>query len=319
MKRFKNQNAHKRFWICFILKKNTARIGSGTGIKVLCAQYGLSDEIERALGLDPDDDGLLDGEEFGPNKNIPFDHDEDLVIDALDDDDDNDTIPTKIELSLSSDSEDTDEDGIKNWHDTDANGDGIPDREEGLGDLDGDGLTNKEESLLKTDPKNPDSDSDSLNDRVEVGGNILSPLDTDNDSIIDALDTDDDNDEIPTIKETADGNVFGNDIDEDKKMNWLDTDSDDDGLPDQEEGAHIANDNKTPAYLKANPKIDEKPLVQKVELSKSGNNIPATLNNLKEKSEDKLEKNSDKNSNDQFMYYIAFAVLVLVVFKLKKK
>ena len=135
MKRLKNQNAHKRFWICFILKKNTARIGSGTGIKVLCAQYGLSDEIERALGLDPDDDGLLDGEEFGPNKNIPFDHDEDLIIDAL------------------------------------------------------------------------------------------------------------------TI----------------------------------------------------------------------GNNISATLNNLKEKSDDKLKKSSDKNSNDQFIYYIAFAVIILVIFKLKKK
>jgi hypothetical protein len=47
------------------------------------------------------------------------------------------------------------------------------------------------------------------------------PIDTDNDTLIDALDPDDDNDNIPTANEDANGN-----------NDWFDDDDDADGIPD---------------------------------------------------------------------------------------
>jgi hypothetical protein len=220
-------------------------------------QDGLVDSIEKALGLDPndsdsDDDGLLDGEEVGPDNSQPYDHDHDMIIDPLDNDDDNDTIPTKLELALigSGNSEDTDGDGIKDWHDTDANGNDIPDKEEAYGDLDKDGLMNKTELRLKTDPKNADSDGDSLSDLIEIGGNVHSPLDTDRDTIIDALDNDDDNDGIPTLQEVTDSKMVEKiDVDNDGFKNWHDVDSDDDKILDAEEINYTTSSDNTLRYL----------------------------------------------------------------------
>ena len=93
-------------------------------------------------------------------------------------------------------------------------------------DSDGDGLSDEEEAVAGTDINNADSDGDGIPDATEVGATPGSPLDTDNDGIIDALDVDSDNDGIPDILE---GNA---DADGDGTPNYLDTDSNNDGIDD---------------------------------------------------------------------------------------
>ncbi|MGB6150733.1 MAG: Calx-beta domain-containing protein, partial [Pricia sp.] len=56
-------------------------------------------------------------------------------------------------------------------------------------DDDNDGLLGGLESQLGTDPNNPDTDGDGINDGVEVGDDTENPLDVDEDGIIDALDS----------------------------------------------------------------------------------------------------------------------------------
>jgi gliding motility-associated-like protein/uncharacterized repeat protein (TIGR01451 family) len=56
-------------------------------------------------------------------------------------------------------------------------------------DTDLDGLFDGPEADLGTNPNNPDSDGDGLNDSEEVGDDIENPLDEDGDGIIDALDS----------------------------------------------------------------------------------------------------------------------------------
>ncbi|WP_276168010.1 gliding motility-associated C-terminal domain-containing protein [Zobellia alginiliquefaciens] len=56
-------------------------------------------------------------------------------------------------------------------------------------DDDGDGLLGGLEAILGTDPNNPDSDEDGINDGDEVGDDFDNPLDEDGDGIIDALDS----------------------------------------------------------------------------------------------------------------------------------
>lgn len=98
-------------------------------------------------------------------------------------------------------------------------------------DDDGDGLSNDEEAALNTDPDLADSDGDGISDRDEVGGNVSSPVDTDNDGTIDALDDDDDNDNILTRFENYNGSTpVGNDTDRDGTPDYLDPDDDNDGL-----------------------------------------------------------------------------------------
>ncbi|WP_373073042.1 gliding motility-associated C-terminal domain-containing protein [Zeaxanthinibacter enoshimensis] len=66
-------------------------------------------------------------------------------------------------------------------------------------DSDGDGLLDGQEAILGTNPNNVDTDADNINDNVEVGPNLDSPLDEDGDGIIDALEsilTDTDNDGV---------------------------------------------------------------------------------------------------------------------------
>ncbi|WP_062058211.1 fibronectin type III domain-containing protein [Sediminicola sp. YIK13] len=57
-------------------------------------------------------------------------------------------------------------------------------------DSDNDGLLDGQETTLGTDPNNPDTDGDGINDGVEVGDDLNNPLDEDGDGIIDALDSD---------------------------------------------------------------------------------------------------------------------------------
>ncbi len=66
-------------------------------------------------------------------------------------------------------------------------------------DSDNDGIFDVSENTLGTDPNNPDTDGDGINDGVEVGDDLNNPLDEDGDGIIDALDSnilDSDNDGV---------------------------------------------------------------------------------------------------------------------------
>ncbi len=56
-------------------------------------------------------------------------------------------------------------------------------------DTDMDGLFDGPEAILGTNPNNPDSDGDGIDDSEEVGADIDNPLDEDDDGIIDALDS----------------------------------------------------------------------------------------------------------------------------------
>lgn len=56
-------------------------------------------------------------------------------------------------------------------------------------DSDNDGLSDEVEVSIGTDPTNEDSDGDGILDAEEVGDDIANPLDTDEDGIIDALDS----------------------------------------------------------------------------------------------------------------------------------
>lgn len=125
---------------------------------------------------------------------------------------------------------------------TDTDGDGIPDNQE-VGsdptaaiDTDADGeinaldvdddndtLNTLLENAIGTNPLQKDSDNDGTDDAVEVGSNTGTPLDTDGDKIINALDPDDDNDGLPSSEEKTLG------------TNPLKADTDGDGLSDAEE------------------------------------------------------------------------------------
>ena len=90
-------------------------------------------------------------------------------------------------------------------------------------DDDNDGLSTQIESRIGTSPLLSDTDGDGVADSDEVGSNPKSPLDTDGDGIINALDTDDDDDGLETASEL----IYGTNI--------LLADSDGDGLTDAQE------------------------------------------------------------------------------------
>lgn len=76
----------------------------------------------------------------------------------------------------------------------DSDGDGVPDRTEGMLDSDGDGIPNHED---------PDSDNDGLNDGEEVGPDPCAPRNSDGDMQADFLDADSDNDGLSDSEEVA--------------------------------------------------------------------------------------------------------------------
>ncbi|NIS32224.1 MAG: hypothetical protein GWO04_20720 [Actinobacteria bacterium] len=103
---------------------------------------------------------------------------------------------------------------------------------DGTIDSDGEGLSDYvERCITATDPNDPDSDGDSVNDNVETNGGQPN-VDQDGDGSVNALDTDDDDDCIPTVSEDPDGNgdPTSDDTDGDGLPNYLDDDDDGDRL-----------------------------------------------------------------------------------------
>ena len=126
---------------------------------------------------DSDGDGISDAEEW------LYDQDGDNLASFCDDDSDGDGVSDEIEGNG-----DTDGDGTPDHLDDDSDGDGTPDEEEwdadtdcdGINDYedtdptdgpcvdaDGDGLTNEAEEECGTDPNNPDTDGDGIDDGQE--------------------------------------------------------------------------------------------------------------------------------------------------------
>jgi len=103
-------------------------------------------------------------------------------------------------------------------------------------DSDGDGLSDAYETKIGTESYLSDTDGDGIKDGVEIGKNLKTPLDSDNDSVIDALDYDDDNDGLPTFLESK------KDSDKDGLLDYLDSDSDNDGVADGEEAGYLNKD-----------------------------------------------------------------------------
>lgn len=131
-------------------------------------------------------------------------------------DSDGDRIPDIIEGSV-----DLDGDGLANYLDDDADGDGIPDSSEAYNnpaplnlDVDGDGIDDA------YDASETFAGIDNNNDGVD---DTMLPVDTDDDGLADFLDTDSDNDGLPDAEEINSSSYF------------TDADSDDDGLDDLRE------------------------------------------------------------------------------------
>ena len=134
-------------------------------------------------------------------------------------------------------------------------------------DNDGDGISNSQELVYGTDPELADTDGDGEDDLAEIGTDLANPLDTDEDDIIDALEsiiTDTDSDGVPDELDAennnpandSDGDGFANDLetlastdpldsdsfpvdtDSDGLVDAVDDDDDNDGLPDTVEDAN---------------------------------------------------------------------------------
>ncbi|OQX04063.1 MAG: hypothetical protein BWK73_37430 [Thiothrix lacustris] len=193
---------------------------------------GLTNAQEKTLGTNPlkadsDDDGENDGSEVGGNVASPLNTDGTGAIDALE------SIKT-----------DADSDGVVDELDSD---DASPDN-----DSDNDGLTNAQEKAIGTNPLKADTDNDGESDKIEVGANPASPINTDGTGGNDALESDDldaDSDGVVDELDSDDANG-SNDTDGDgltnaqEKLlgtNPLKTDSDGDGKTDATEvGADLS-------------------------------------------------------------------------------
>ncbi|MFW9787551.1 MAG: PKD domain-containing protein [Candidatus Thorarchaeota archaeon] len=213
---------------------------------------GLWDNEEVTLGTDPtyydsDNDTLSDGEEVKVFYTDPLDPDSDaeglddgtevntVGTDPNDQDTDNDMLTDWEEyVQLGTDPllNDTDQDALKDWDELYIYG-----TDPTLNDTDFDILLDGEEVQYGTDPLDMDSEDDGLNDGSEPDWNV----DTDGDSLINALDPDSDNDLLLDGDEILLGaDPLDNDSDDDNVIDgWdpapIDSDADDDGITDGNE------------------------------------------------------------------------------------
>jgi hypothetical protein len=183
-----------------------------------------SDGGQEAMIQDTDGDGLSDGDEAAGGTD-PYAHDTD-----------GDGLGDGFELhpyisGVSPLDADTDDDGIGDAADFSTDEDPQP----GSGDADGDGLDGNQEVAAGTDPLNPDTDADELNDGDEMGTYRTDPLlfDTDGDRLNDGFEVANGTD--PLIPDT-DGDGLS---DGDERLMYgtygtdpLKSDTDGDGLPD---------------------------------------------------------------------------------------
>jgi subtilisin family serine protease len=197
---------------------------------------GLSNLVEYRHGMridapDSDGDGLDDFTEFGSYE-AAADSDGDGLIDPLDPDADNDGKPDAQEGVG-----DADGDGAANYVDrNDADG---PE-----GDQDGDGLENGLEVSFMFYPNLADSDGDGIDDRTEFGPGAA-PRDSDQDGVPDGLDQDSDNDGTDDEAE-GEGDADRDNVPDyrdgdDRDGPWGDADGD--GLRNGQEAAHGLNVN----------------------------------------------------------------------------
>jgi len=125
-------------------------------------------------------------------------------------------------------------------------------------DSDLDGIVDLDEFILGTNEFDPDSDGDGVGDLAEVV-DVFDALNTDGDTLINALDADDDGDGVDTVDEdlNANGVPTDDDTDGDSIPNFLDLDDDGDGIlssnEDPDGDGNPANDDTdgdgTPNYL----------------------------------------------------------------------
>ena len=187
------------------------------------------------LDTDDDGDGIDSFDEIPDldldgNPSDALDFDADGIADYLDTDDDNDGVPTLVEVTAEGVlfAKDTDGDTIPDYHDLDDDADGVPTAFEitsrginfaldtdGDGifdhvdtDDDGDGIITRLEDLNGNgDPRDDDTDLDGKPNYLES-----TLLDTDQDGVVDQLDTvdddpynDQDGDGFPNLDETIAG------------------------------------------------------------------------------------------------------------------
>ncbi len=175
------------------------------------------DGIVDSLDIDSDNDGIVDNVEAQPEGNYRPPAGNDADNDGLDDAYDSDSNGTPITLA------NTDNDGLPDYLDTDADNDGVPDSIEGH-DANSDGLADV------VPAGSNDADGDGLNDSFDTvsgpaPGNATgsnSPLqNSDGAGNRDWRDSDDDNDGLATLSEDANTNG-----------DYTDDDGDADGIPD---------------------------------------------------------------------------------------
>ncbi len=132
----------------------------------------------KILDISLPDEDLNNNKTFAKQYFVDIDTDKDKIGNEKDEDDDNDGLTDKQESAMGTNPKelDTDNDGIKDnadafpkdkieWQDADQ--DGLGDNKD-LDD-DNDGIFDFEETYeFGTNPKNPDTDSDGLNDKQEI-------------------------------------------------------------------------------------------------------------------------------------------------------
>ncbi|MGJ8716551.1 MAG: hypothetical protein ACSHXG_15740, partial [Maribacter stanieri] len=166
---------------------------------------GFDDAFDGSVGDYEDPNGALTTDD--PANDGLNNTDGDNQNDYRDIDDDNDGILSSVEGALDGDS-----DGNPNYLDQDSDNDSIPDNVEA------------QTTVGYAAPSGNDTDNDGLDDTYEGAGNAgITPVNTDGADLLDYLDLDSDNDNVPDVTEASDFNsdgvpdttISGNDIDND--------------------------------------------------------------------------------------------------------